>query len=81
MHDALPSDGCCDHRAMLAGEDMHRHAVENLAQADALLFDRVRFARGRWRCGMSREGSRKALVATELGASHSSHLVPISESC
>ena len=23
-------DGCCDHRAMLADEDLHRHAVENL---------------------------------------------------
>src|SRR5580704_6581017 len=34
-------DGCCDHRAMLADEDLHRHAVENLEQADALLFGRV----------------------------------------
>ena len=34
-------DGCCDHRAMLADEDMHRHAAESLAQADALLFGRV----------------------------------------
>jgi hypothetical protein len=23
-------DGCCDHRAILADEDLHRHAVENL---------------------------------------------------
>ena len=23
-------DGCCDHRAMLADEDLHRHAAENL---------------------------------------------------
>jgi hypothetical protein len=22
-------DGCCDHRAMFADEDLHRHAVEN----------------------------------------------------
>jgi hypothetical protein len=29
-------DGCCDHRAMLADEDLHRHAVENLDQAVAL---------------------------------------------
>jgi len=36
-------DGCCDHRAMFADEDMHRHAVENLAQADALLFGRVTY--------------------------------------
>jgi hypothetical protein len=30
-------DGCCDHRAIPADEDLHRHAVENLDQADALL--------------------------------------------
>jgi dihydrofolate reductase len=34
-------DGCCDHRAGIADEDLHRHAAENLAQADALLFGRV----------------------------------------
>lgn len=34
-------DGCCDHRAMLADEDIHRHAVENFERADALLFGRV----------------------------------------
>src|SRR5436309_11374034 len=33
-------DGCCDHRAIPADEDLHRHAVENLEQADALLFGR-----------------------------------------
>src|ERR1700722_17710934 len=27
-------DGCCDHRAILADEDLHRHAVENLGQAE-----------------------------------------------
>ena len=36
-------DGCCDHQAMIADEDLHRHAVENLAQADALLFGRVTY--------------------------------------
>ncbi len=36
-------DGCCDHRAMIADEDMHRHAAENLEQADALLFGRVTY--------------------------------------
>ena len=36
-------DGCCDHRVILADEDLHRHAVENLAQADALLFGRVTY--------------------------------------
>jgi dihydrofolate reductase len=34
-------DGCCDHRAIIPSEELHRHAVENLAQADALLFGRV----------------------------------------
>ena len=36
-------DGCCDHRAGIADEDIHRHAVENLARADALLFGRVTY--------------------------------------
>jgi dihydrofolate reductase len=36
-------DGCCDHRAINADEDLHRHAVENLDQADALLFGRVTY--------------------------------------
>ena len=36
-------DGCCDHRAISADEDLHRHAVENLDQADALLFGRVTY--------------------------------------
>jgi dihydrofolate reductase len=36
-------DGCCDHRDIPADEDLHRHAVENLEQADALLFGRVTY--------------------------------------
>jgi dihydrofolate reductase len=36
-------DGCCDHRAIPADEDLHRHAAENLEQADALLFGRVTY--------------------------------------
>ena len=36
-------DGCCDHRAIVADEELHRHATENLAQADALLFGRVTY--------------------------------------
>jgi dihydrofolate reductase len=36
-------DGCCDHRAMLTDEDLHRHAAGNLDQADALLFGRVTY--------------------------------------
>jgi dihydrofolate reductase len=36
-------DGCCDHRAIPADEELHRHAVKNLQQADALLFGRVTY--------------------------------------
>src|SRR6188768_3875037 len=36
-------DGCCDHRAMVPDEELHRHAVENLNRADALLFGRVTY--------------------------------------
>jgi dihydrofolate reductase len=34
-------DGCCDHRAIIPDENLHRHAAEILNQADALLFGRV----------------------------------------
>jgi len=34
-------DGCCDHREGIVDEDLHRHAAENIAQADALIFGRV----------------------------------------
>src|SRR5262252_338017 len=36
-------DGCCDHREASADDELHRHAVENLARADALLFGRVTY--------------------------------------
>jgi dihydrofolate reductase len=36
-------DGCCDHRAIVPDEDLHRHAAESLAHADALLFGRVTY--------------------------------------
>ena len=36
-------DGCCDHRAFSPDEDLHRHAAENIARADALLFGRVTY--------------------------------------
>jgi dihydrofolate reductase len=36
-------DGCCDHRAIPADEDLHRHAAENIGRADALLFGRVTY--------------------------------------
>lgn len=36
-------DGCYDHRAAVADEGLHRHAMENIAQADALIFGRVTY--------------------------------------
>ena len=36
-------DGCCDHRAGIADEELHRHAIDNLNRADALLFGRVTY--------------------------------------
>ena len=36
-------DGCCDHREGIADVDIHRHAMENIARADALLFGRVTY--------------------------------------
>jgi len=36
-------DGCCDHRAGITDEELHRYWAENLAQADALLFGRVTY--------------------------------------
>src|SRR5262249_22389350 len=35
--------GCCDHRAITPDEELHRHAIENLNRADALLFGRVTY--------------------------------------
>lgn len=34
-------DGCCDHRAIVPDEELHRRATESLARADAHLFGRV----------------------------------------
>src|SRR5690242_17759934 len=34
-------DGCCDHRTAIPDEELHRHSVEILARADALIFGRV----------------------------------------
>jgi dihydrofolate reductase len=36
-------DGCCDHRAGIADDDLHRNAMENIERADALLFGRVTY--------------------------------------
>jgi dihydrofolate reductase len=34
-------DGCCDHRVGIADEELHRHALETIERADALLCGRV----------------------------------------
>ncbi len=36
-------DGCCDHLAATADVELHRHAAQNIAQADALLLGRVTY--------------------------------------
>jgi len=36
-------DGCCDHRAIIPDEELHRRAAESIEQADALLFGRVTY--------------------------------------
>ncbi|WP_137919891.1 dihydrofolate reductase family protein [Hydrogenophaga sp. 2FB] len=44
-------DGCIDHHAMVPDDELHRHATETLARADALLFGRVMYKmmEGAWR--------------------------------
>ncbi|GMW01962.1 MAG: deaminase reductase [Candidatus Hydrogenedentota bacterium] len=40
----LTLDGCCDHQSgIVPDEELHRHAAENIVQADALLFGRVTY--------------------------------------
>ncbi len=36
-------DGCCDHREVIADEEMHHHFAADLERADALLFGRVTY--------------------------------------
>lgn len=36
-------DGCCDHRAGVPDEELHRNAVENLNRADALILGRTTY--------------------------------------
>ncbi|HZE08900.1 MAG TPA: dihydrofolate reductase family protein [Gemmatimonadaceae bacterium] len=49
-------DGCCDHRVGIPNEDIHRHAIENIDWADALLFGRVTYE-------MMQEGWRHPVAA------------------
>ena len=52
-------DGCCDHRAIVPDEELHRHHAANLAHADALIFGRVTYemmkAAWRWPAGVRPE--------------------------
>jgi dihydrofolate reductase len=36
-------DGCCDHRAGIPDEDLHRFHTQNIAQLDAMIFGRVTY--------------------------------------
>ena len=36
-------DGCCDHRAGIANDDVHHIATRNISRADALIFGRVTY--------------------------------------
>lgn len=36
-------DGCVDHRAIVPTEDIHRHGMESIARADAVLFGRATY--------------------------------------
>jgi dihydrofolate reductase len=46
-------DGCCDHRTVIADEELHRRAALNIARADALIFGRVTYEmmESAWRPG------------------------------
>ena len=63
-------DGCCDHREGVPDEELHRHATENLAQADALLFGRVTYElmEAGWR-SLAPAGARPECYASRIVAS------------
>ena len=46
-------DGCTDHRTVIADEELHRRAAENIERADALVFGRVTYEmmQAAWRPG------------------------------
>jgi hypothetical protein len=48
-------DGWCDHRETIADEALQRHAIENIAEADALLFGRAKLTQ-------RRDGTRQGLL-------------------
>lgn len=50
-------DGCCDHRVGIVDEELHRHAMDNIAAADALILGRVTYQmmEDAWRLPLSSE--------------------------
>ncbi len=50
-------DGCCDHRAGLADQELHRYWAEQISKADALIFGRVTYEmmESAWRLSSSGE--------------------------
>ena len=36
-------DGCCDHRVIIPDQELHQHAMENIARADAMILGRVTY--------------------------------------
>ncbi len=76
-------DGCCDHRTGIVDEELHRHAIENLTRADALIFGRVTYemmeaawrlpaAAGKWPAWMEPfartiDAAKKYVVSSTLG--------------
>jgi dihydrofolate reductase len=61
-------DGCCDHRAILPVEELHRHHAGNIEQADALLFGRVTYEmmEAAWR-PVAQTGARPAWMPAWMG--------------
>lgn len=61
-------DGCCDHRVMIPDEELHRHALENMDRADALLLGRLTYEmmEAAWR-PPAQTGSRPAWMESFAG--------------
>lgn len=49
-------DGCCDHRAVMPDAELHEHARQNIARADAIILGRVTYQ-------LMEDGWRKPVLA------------------
>jgi dihydrofolate reductase len=65
-------DGCCDHRAGIADEAIHRYAAEGIASASALLYGRITY-------GMMEEAWRPAASNTARPAWVEPWMVPFAK--